>query len=920
MLDISRLFEESSYITQNPDVAAAIATGVFESGFSHFINFGQIEGRNPSIWFDTAYYLEENSDVAEAVAVGTLSAIEHFVNFGQSEGRDPIFEFFTDFYLDTYADVGSAVTAGVMSAYQHFREFGLSEGREPGFGFDRPFYLANNPDVAAVINAGQMSAIEHYLRFGKAEGRLGTPTLDLNAAIDLGFLGTTEINGIVSDRNPQQLYRFTLETPSEFNLELGGLSADADVVLFQDLNENGEIDLEEIIDLSANEGTTPEVIQRGLPAGTYFVGIDRFEGNTNYTLLMSTVPRPDVPPDNVGNTLSQAFNLDETLEASSLSNQGQISINEILELAGFDQPQVLGDFNPRDIYSFTILTPTRFRLNLDELSADADVAIAVDRNQDGIISYNEIIISSENEGTQPEEIFLPKLSLGKYYIIVESFEGETTYNLTVETTPFEFPISEALEVGTLNPTPQTLTGALSETNLANTYRFNLTTPSDIQINLEGLSATTEVYLIQDVNNNGIVEGGEILSSAPGPEKLVGALIETGEDYISDAETLSVLGLQAGTYFVSVNQFGGETNYSLSLSGTPTTGRFNSMFGYGLVDAAAAVARALGEPALAPVPDLTSTATRNNTADLNLINAPAVWNRGFTGEGIIVAVLDDGVDWKHPDLANNIWVNPNEIPNNGIDDDGNGFIDDVRGWDFVDGNNNPFAGPSDSHGTHVAGTVAAGRNGLDILTGEDTVEMNGVAYDATIMPIRVTTSEVKSNLDEDFDPLAEGIYYAVENGARVLQISLGWKPGTQPSPQIPEALAFARERGVVAVIASGNERDTYGATRPDDPAFSARDNLAIAIGAVNQNNQLGTFSNPAGPSPLNFIVAPGVNVLSTYLNQDYYFEEGTSMAAPHVSGVVALMLQANPNLTPDQVEQILIETAQPQGITLALEQS
>jgi hypothetical protein len=921
MLDISRLFEESAYITQNPDVEAAIATGVFESGFEHFITFGQIEGRNPSIWFDTAYYLEENPDVADAVAAGTLTAIEHFVNFGQSEGRDPILEFFTDFYLNAYADVASGVASGVMTAYQHFREFGLSEGRDPGFGFDRPFYLANNPDVAAVVNAGQLSAFEHYLFFGKAEGRLGTPTSDLNSATDLGLLGVSEIGGIVSDRNPQQLYRFTLEIPSEFTLELGGLSADADVVLFQDLNENGEIDLEEIIDLSANDGTTPEVIQRGLPTGTYWVGIERFEGNTNYTLLMSTVPRPDVPPDNVGNTLSQAFNLTEALPGP-LSNQGQISINQVLERAGFDQIQVLGDFNPRDIYSFSIVAPTRFRLNLDELSADADVAIAVDRNEDRVISDDEIILSSENEGTQPEEIVIPKLSAGdNYYMIVESFEGETTYNLTVETTPFEFPISQALEVGTLNPTPQTLTGALAETNLANTYRFNLTNPRDIQINLEGLSASTEVYLIQDVNNNGIVEGGEILTSAPGPEKIVGALIETG-DYISDAETLSWLGLPAGTYVVSVTQFAGETDYSLSLSATPTTGRFNSMFGYGLVDAAAAVAGALGEPALAPVPDLTSTATRNNTGDLNLINVPAVWNRGFTGEGVIVAVLDDGVDWKHPDLANNIWVNPNEIADNGIDDDGNGFIDDVRGWDFVDGINNPSGGPEDSHGTHVAGTVAAGRNGLDILTGENTVEMNGVAYNATIMPIRVLgeskfNEDEDEDEDEDFDPVAEGIYYAVENGARVLQMSLGSNPGSPPSPQTQEALAFARERGVVAVIASGNERDTYGATEPEDPALNARDNLAIAVGAVNRNNQLATFSNPAGPSPLTFLVAPGVDVLSTYPNQDYYFEEGTSMATPHVSGVVALMLQANPNLNPDQVEQILIETAQPQGITLAL---
>lgn len=914
MLDISKLYDERYYLNQNPDVAEAVAAGVFASGLEHFLNFGQREGRDPSALFDTAYYLAQYPDVAEAVAEGAIAAIEHFVNFGQLEGRDPIFEFFTELYVETYPDVAAAVAGSELTPYQHFVEFGLAEGRDRGLLFERSFYLANNPDVARAVNEGQLSAIAHYFLFGKAEGRIANPTADLNAAIELGNLGTAEVIGAIDDRNPEQLYRFILNTPSDFNLELGELSADADVTLLQDLNDNGEIDVEDIVDWSDEEGTATETIARGLRPGTYFVAIEQFEGNTTYNLNLSATPRPDVPPDNVGNTLSEAFDLNEASEVLSLDNLGSFTINSILENVGIEAPEQVGDFDPADIYSFTMLVPNRFRLVLDELSADADVAIATDLDDDGTISLDEIIASSENEGNQSEEIFIPTLFTGEYYIIVEQFEGDTTYNVTLETTPIQFPLSEAAEVGSVNPTPQSVTGELGSANPADTYRFSLDTPSDIQLNLDGLTAGAELYLIQDINSNGIVESGEILSSAPGPEKAIPIVNEVGT-YSSDSEALSFVGLSAGNYFVGVNQFQGETNYNLTLSATPTTGKFNTLFGYGLVDAAAAVTRALGESALAEVPEITSSATRNNTGDLNLINAPEVWNRGFTGEGVVVAVLDDGVDWKHPDLADNIWVNPNEIANNGIDDDGNGFVDDVRGWDFVDNDSDPSGGPEDAHGTHVAGTVAAQRNGVDIVTGEST-EMNGVAYNATIMPIRAL-GESKSNPDEEFDPLPDAIRYAVENGAQVLQMSLGNNPGDPPSLVDEEALAFARERGVVAVIASGNERDSYGATRPDDPAFAARNDLAIAIGAVNREKELATFSNPAGPSPLDFVVAPGVEVLSTFPNQKYQFEEGTSMATPHVSGVVALMLQANPNLSPAQVEQILIETAQPEGITLAV---
>jgi subtilisin family serine protease len=924
MLNITHLFDETYYLNQNPDIKEAVATGVFASGFEHFMNFGKFEERDPSVFFDTEYYLAQNPDIAQAVAAGTTSAIEHFINIGQAEGRNPIFEFFTDFYLETYPDVATVVSSNLLTPYQHFIQAGLFEDREPGWGFNRSFYLENNPDVATVVNAGQMSSIQHYLTMGQAEGRIGSlttqnppppnltppsPPGELSSATNLGLLESHLVNGMLGLWRQSQLYRFTLEGPSDVSLVLTGAMGDADLYLVEDVNQNNQIDYGEIIDSSLNYGTDLDSINRSLPAGTYFVEVYRYEGSPFYSLNLQATPRTDIPPDYVGNTLAEAFDLGD------LTNAGMNFVNGILANSGIPVPEQVGDFDPVDIYRFSLATPNQLRVTLDGLSADADVKIGSDRNQDGIISFDEVIGREIRIGTEAENIYVPALVPGEYYILVEQYSGNTTYNVTVETNPVRFPLLEAVPLeAPLSPTPQTVVGGLTTTNPADTYRFSLTEASDIQLNLQGLRASADLHLIQDVNGNGIVDTGEILSMAPTLEDLINTLAEV--PYVPrDSEQITFRGLPAGDYFVSANQFVLDTDYSLSLTATPATSNFNTLFGYGLVDAAAAVAQAIGEPGLAPVGDLTSEAFSNNTRDLNLMNVPAVWNRGFTGEGVIVAVLDDGVDLQHPDLANNIWVNPNEIANNGIDDDGNGFFDDVWGWDFVDGNNDPNPDLYNAHGTHVAGTVAAQRNGVDILTGLFPAEMSGVAYNATIMPVRVL-GDYQTRAEADV-AIASGIRYAVENGAQVLQMSLGIYLDNSMFPLTEAALAYAREQGVVAVISAGNERDTFGATRPSNPAFLANQNLAIAVGAVTQDNQLATFSNPAGPNPLPLVVAPGVDVLSTDLYQDYNFRTGTSMAAPHVAGVVALMLEANPTLTPGQVEQILIDTAQPEGITLAV---
>ncbi|WP_416666468.1 S8 family peptidase [Egbenema bharatensis] len=332
---------------------------------------------------------------------------------------------------------------------------------------------------------------------------------------------------------------------------------------------------------------------------------------------------------------------------------------------------------------------------------------------------------------------------------------------------------------------------------------------------------------------------------------------------------------------------------------PTTPGFDFFYGYGLVDAAAAVAQAIGQPRFSSLDPL-----GGENWSLDLVNAPAAWAQGFTGQGVTIAVIDSGIDYNHPDLFGNLWSNSREIPDNGIDDDGNGYVDDRLGWNFVSNTNNPADDDRDGHGTHVAGIIA-GQKGSGKL---------GVAYDAKIMPLKVLNRRGEADGDA---VIAEAIRYAVNQGARVVNLSLGGDPGSGVAPELESALRFARDSGVVVVMASGNERQQLGALRSGDPAFfgAVRD-LGISVGAIGADRRMYLDSNPAGKIPHSFVVAPGVQVQSTVPGGFYDRYDGTSMATPHVAGVVALMLSANPTLTPAQVEAILVATADRQGLTLA----
>jgi len=417
------------------------------------------------------------------------------------------------------------------------------------------------------------------------------------------------------------------------------------------------------------------------------------------------------------------------------------------------------------------------------------------------------------------------------------------------------------------------------------YRFDINTKSNFSLRLDGLSADADVKLIQDRNRNGVVDFGETIDFS----------LESG--IVPDV--INVSNLAPGTYYVQVYSFlNNSTNYNLNLSATsipelniPTpSGLFNSNYGYGLVNANAAVSSTLNRSSLFPdLPDLGG----NNWA-LDVINAPEVWNQNITGNGIVVAVVDSGVDYTHPDLDGNIWRNPGEIAGNGIDDDRNGYIDDIRGWDFVSGDNNPMDMSFEGHGTHIAGAIAAERNDFGI---------TGVAYNAKIMPVRVLPAFGGGQTNN----VANGIRYAADNGADVINLSLG--SDSFSDNVVNEAIQYANNKGSVVVMAAGNS----GFSQPDYPARNA-DRWGIAVGSIDINGRMADTSNGAGSTPLDYVVAPGVDIYSTTPYSTYDTLTGTSMAAPQVAGVAALVLNANPNLTPAQVEHILTTTANRNGLT------
>jgi subtilisin family serine protease len=284
-----------------------------------------------------------------------------------------------------------------------------------------------------------------------------------------------------------------------------------------------------------------------------------------------------------------------------------------------------------------------------------------------------------------------------------------------------------------------------------------------------------------------------------------------------------------------------------------------------------------------------------------INVSPLWDRGITGSrDVVVAVVDTGVWWDAPDLRDNLYTNEREIPGNGIDDDGNGFIDDVHGWNFAD--NNADSRDEVGHGTHCAGTIgAAGNNGVGV---------TGINWNVRLLPVKLASKTKPLT----WEAAINGMNYAIAMRPKVINVSWG---GSNPSELLRAVFKKAEEAGILVVAAAGNQ----GVSIDQFNHFPASYHLPNMVTVANLTSKglLFTTSN-FGVSAVD-LAAPGERIRSTIPNDDshpdgaYMDRSGTSMAAPHVSGVAALLYSMHPDLTAVQMRKALLESARPvPGVT------
>jgi subtilisin family serine protease len=292
--------------------------------------------------------------------------------------------------------------------------------------------------------------------------------------------------------------------------------------------------------------------------------------------------------------------------------------------------------------------------------------------------------------------------------------------------------------------------------------------------------------------------------------------------------------------------------------------------------------------------LHNTGRQGGVADAD-IDAPAAWDITTGSRGVVVAVIDSGIDVAHRDLAANVWTNPREIPGDGLDNDGNGFVDDVRGWDFA--NDDPDPADDDGHGTHVAGTIGA--------VGDNAIGVTGVNWQVSIMGLKFLDAQGNGFTSDAVAAVTYATRMRRDFGVNVVAINASWG-GNSRSKALAAAIAAGGRAGILFVTAAGNESSDNDRT-PTYPANS-RDDAVITVAATDRSNRLAAFSN-VGATTVD-LAAPGVAIRSTVPGGGYASFSGTSMAVPFVTGTVALLAAANPRATAADIRRAILSTTRP----------
>ncbi|MHC4179503.1 MAG: S8 family serine peptidase, partial [Planctomycetota bacterium] len=390
----------------------------------------------------------------------------------------------------------------------------------------------------------------------------------------------------------------------------------------------------------------------------------------------------------------------------------------------------------------------------------------------------------------------------------------------------------------------------------------------------GLTVDPDDYdlgsLLVRFSETGESHGEEVVEGARlGPE----SSLVNGLRRIELPEQVSVeAALQA--YRANPNVIYAEPDYRVRITATPTDPLYSELWG------------------------LNNIGQSGGTPDAD-IDAPEAWDVSTGSGNTVVAVIDTGVDYTHEDLSQNMWINGGEFDGlPGVDDDGNGYVDDIYGYDFANHDGDPM--DDHGHGTHVAGTVGAvGDNGIGVA---------GVNWNVRIMAVKFLEADGTGTTSA----AVEAINYAVSQGATISNNSWG---GNEPFSQaLYDAIAAAGDADHVFVAGAGNGLFGIIPLNNDDiPFYPASYNLdnILAVAATDHNNQLAGFSNYGATSV--DLAAPGVDILSTTPNNSYGTMSGTSMATPHVAGVVALVRDLYPDLTYTEVIDSVLGSVVPNPV-------
>lgn len=520
-------FDPLRYIASYGDLAAAFGTNT-TNALLHYLTTGRFEGRSDS-GFDALRYLASHNDLAAAFGANQSAAYVHYITSGRLEGRTVSFNALQ--YIASNRDLISAFGTNATQGYLHYINHGRLENRPTG-SFDVTAYLTMNPDVEQAFSGNTTQAVFHYIQFGALENRptsgidYAGNTLATARVIGLADEASLSYNDYVGATDSADYYSFSLSATSNLNLTLQRLSANADVQL---LNSAGTV-----LGSSSNAGTLNEEFNAySLAAGTYYVRVlSQTTGGTGYRLNLTTTAATSASAsDGAGNTLAAARQL------------GTISgaLPTIRDAVGS------GDTN--DYYQFTTAGTTNFRLSLSGLSADADVQL-LDTN--GLA-----MAASTYAGTHSETIYYNGLDAGTYYVRVYPYAGSTSYDLSLSATAVAGASAAdqggntrdtATNLGTLGSSTVTVQDFVGTSDRYDYYRFTTTGTSTFQASITGMSADADLRLYNTA-------GTQIASSL---------------NWSSLDDSIRYNNLSAGTYYVLVNQFAGNTNYTLTLQAPGST--------------------------------------------------------------------------------------------------------------------------------------------------------------------------------------------------------------------------------------------------------------------------------------------------------------------------------------------------------------